>query len=727
MIRRFMRFQAIAFLLIVASALHTQAGAQNRTRSGSSVSPTAAPADAGTRRAPSTGFIKEFGTMWTFDAPPLEYWNTTYNFTPDQQWLDNVRLSAVRLPNCSASIVSANGLVMTNHHCGRSCIASSSPADTNYLTTGFAARSMAEEKKCAGLYVDQLQSIRDVTERIQKATTATAAAKQVEQRNAEIGKIEQECSQTGLICQVVTFYQGGMYSLYAYRRYNDIRYVMSPEGHIAFYGGDPDNFTYPRYDLDVTFLRIYENGQPLKPSNYLRWSRAGATDGELAFVVGNPGSTGRMLTLAQMEFLRDVQYPYTLAYYRRLNGVYHTLSARSPQYERQFENAIFSIENSTKAVTGYRAGLLDSAIMAKKRSFETDFRARVNADPRLKAQYGNTWAEIERAQREMAGVFKDQQLVSFGGGSNLLNLAGGIVRLPVMTPLPDSARMMQYRGPGLERIRQVVLGAAPLDTAFERMTLVSTLKAWKESLPATDPVLKTALGYGNGDPEAAAARIIADTKLADPAVRKALLDGGTPAVTKSTDPLIVIARQIEPVNRRLTMRAMALDAVISANAEKLGQAIFAAYGRSLPPDATFTLRISDGVVKGFPYNGTVAPYKTTFYGLYDRWASFDNKPPFDLPQRWIDRKGQLDLSTPFDFVSTNDIIGGNSGSPVINRNAEVVGLIFDGNIESLPNRFIFTDEVARSVSVHSRALVEALRKVYDATWIADELERRTSP
>jgi hypothetical protein len=361
--------------------------------------------------------------------------------------------------------------------------------------------------------------------------------------------------------------------------------------------------------------------------------------------------------------------------------------------------------------------------MGKKRTFENDFRARVSRDPSLRRQYGNSWAEVERAQREIASFYRQQQLVSFGGGSQLLNLAGGIVRIPIMAGLPDSARLIQYRGPGLDRIRQQVTGNVPLDTALERMTLAAALTAWKEALPATDPVLRAALAFGNGDPEAAAKRILADTKLADPAARKALLDGGSAAVAQSNDPLIVLARQIEPVNRRLTMRAMALDAIISANAEKLGQAIYAAYGRSLPPDATFTLRISDGVVKGFPYNGTVAPYKTTFYGLYDRWSSFDGKPPYDLPQRWIDRKNQVDLTTPFNFVSTNDIIGGNSGSPMINRNAEVVGLIFDGNIESLPNRFIFTDEVARTVSVHSRALTEALRKIYDASWIADELER----
>jgi hypothetical protein len=662
--------------------------------------------------------------MWTFDAPPLEYWKSRYDFTPDKAWLDHVRLAAIRIPGCSASFVSANGLVMTNHHCGRECTASSGTRDSNYIQTGFAAASLTDEKRCPAMWADQLQSIEDVTNRVQSAVTAKTAAQQVLQRSAEIDRIQKACAtDASTVCEVVTFYQGGKYSLYKYHRWTDIRLVMAPEGDIAFYGGDPDNFTYPRYDLDLTLLRVYENGQPLRPRDYLKWSANGAADGELVFVTGNPGSTGRLLTLSQMEYLRDVDYPNRLAGYARLIKIYHALSAASPEAARTYQNLIFSLENSQKAVKGYRVGLLDSTIMAQKRAFERDFRRRIDASPALKAKYGGAWEAITLAEKEQVTLGTKSLWPSFGGGSSLLNWAGVIVRLPSQSALPDSMRLAAYRGNAPQTLRQTVANGN-VDTTFERMALAATLAAWQKSLPATDPILQAALSYGKGNPDSAAAAIIAQTTLVNADARRALLNGSTASINVSKDPLIRLARMIEPVNRRVVERAAKLDATISANAALIGQAIFAAYGTSLPPDATFTLRISDGVVAGFPYNGTIAPYKTTFYGMYDRWASFDDKAPFKLPQRWVDGKDKLDLSTPINFTSTNDIIGGNSGSPVINRYGEVVGLIFDGNIESLPNRFIFTDAVARSVSVHSKGITEALRKLYNGARIADELEGR---
>ena len=670
----------------------------------------------------AAGYRKEFGTMWTFDAPPLDYWKATYGFAPDQAWLDNVRLASVRLPNCSSSIVSSRGLVLTNHHCARSCISSASPRDTNYIEVGFVASSMADERRCQGLYVDQLQSIEDVTARIRAASRAATATAQAERRARVIDSIQTDCQKnTGFQCQIVTLYQGGMYSLYRYKRYDDIRLVMAPEEGVAFFGGDPDNFTFPRYCLDLSLLRIYENGQPLAARNFLRWSSQGAQDGDVVFVTGNPGSTGRLLTMAQMEYLRDVVYPENLAAYARQLEVLRDVSKDNAERTRRYENTIFSLANSEKAVTGYRSGLVDTELMARKRAFEREFRARVARDPRLRAQYGSAWDAIAAAQRELATFDKAARYRSFAG-SQLLTMAGQIVRIPAQAALPDSARLPDYRGEAIERLKRQIPAAAPVDTQVETRLLAAQLAAAKRALPANDPFLQAVLA--GRTPEAAARALIAGTTLNDPAARKALLDGGAAAVAASTDPLIVAARKIDPLQRILSTRARRLNALISSEAEKLGQAIFAAYGTSLPPDATFTLRISDGVVKGFPYNGTIAPYRTSFYGLYARSAEFGGKPPFNLPARWLARVDSLNLAAPLNFVSTNDIIGGNSGSPVINRNAEVVGLIFDGNIESLPNRFVFTDEIARSVSVHSSGITEALRRVYGAGWVVDELEGR---
>ena len=709
----------IALALASASVVSTRGFAQATATRQSTATPTSTALAA---------YRPEFGTMWTFDAPPLDYWRRTYNFSPDQKWLDHVRLSAVRLvvgpsPICSASFVSSRGLVMTNHHCGRDCTASSSPADSNYIQTGFAAGSLADEKKCAGFAVDQLQSIENVTTRVRGAITARTAVEQASQRSAIIGQIQSECAQqTHLTCQVVTLYQGGIYSLYRYRRFSDVRLVMAPEGDIAFFGGDPDNFTFPRYDLDLTLLRVYENGQPYNPPDYLKWSASGAGENELVFIVGNPGSTGRLNTISQMEYLRDVTYPGSLAAYKRYLGIYSELARTDTSAARRYQNDVFSIANSQKAVTGYRAGLLDTLSMAKKRAFERELRARIAADPRLQAQYGGSWDAIATAQKEIGTFAPQLRFYGYGGSSELLALAGGLVRVGLEGAKPDSARLAAYRGAGLNKATAPLLENTPIDTAYERLAIAAQLRAAQAGLPANDPFVSLAL---NGRaPEAVAADLVRGTRVGDSAFRANLLRGGAPAITSSNDPMIVLARGIDPLNRTVTARANALNATIATNSEKIGQAMFATYGTNLPPDATLTLRISDGVVKGFPMNGTIAPYKTTFYGLYERSASFDNKDPFRLPPRWVQRKSALDLATPYNFVSTNDIIGGNSGSPVINRNAEVVGLVFDSNIEGVSNRFIFSTDVGRSVSVHSRGITEALRKMYDGQRIADELEGR---
>jgi hypothetical protein len=668
------------------------------------------------------GYVPEFGTMWTFEAPPLEYWATRYGFRPDADWLDHVRLSAVRLPGCSSSFVSADGLILTNHHCVRGCISAVSPADTNYLHTGFVAATRPEEKVCPNTFVDQLVSIEDVTARIRAAVTAPDAAGQVAQRDAVIEEIQEACqAETGHRCQVVAFYNGGMYSLYTYRRYDDLRLVMAPELDIAYFGGDPDNFTYPRYNLDVAFLRAYQDGAPVRPANFLRWSAEGAGEGELVFVVGNPGSTGRLLTFAQMEYLRDVDYPARLAALETRLAVLRELSERSPEAARRYENAIFGAANSQKAIGGYLTGLLDEGIMARKARFEEDFRARIQADPDLAARYGTAWDDIAGAQLELA-TFADQARYYALTGSTLIATAADLIRLPGQAALPEGDRVPGWSDERIERTRRALLADRPLDLELERLQLAAWLRDAARDLGPDDALVRALLA--GRSPEDAADALIQGTRLHEAAARQALLDGGPDAVAGSADPVLAAVRDLVPVADSYARRAAALNAEISAASEKLGEAIYAAYGEALPPDATFTLRISDGVVVGFPMNGTIAPYRTSFYGLYGRSVEFDDAPPFRLPARWQERESRLDLATPLNFVATPDIIGGNSGSPVINRAGEVVGVVFDGNIEMLPNRFIFTDEVSRSVSVHSAGILHALRRVYDADGIADELEGR---
>jgi hypothetical protein len=671
------------------------------------------------------GYRPQFGTMWTFDAPPLEYWKKTYGFSPDQAWLDNARLASIRLPNCSASFVSAKGLILTNHHCVRDCEDTVSPKDTNLVETGYAAATIQDEKKCPGLYVDQLESIENVTPRVNAAVTAASPEAAATQRATIISQIEKQCvEQTKLTCQVVSLYQGGIYSLYRYRRFNDLRLVFAPEELIADFGGDPDNFTYPRWNLDAALLRAYENDKPYAPKNYFRWSKTGPKEDELLFVIGNPGSTGRLLTLAQMEFLRDVGYPTALSQYARGLAAYHGVERTDSTAVRRYQNNVFSIENSRKAVLGYRAGLLDSASMSQKRAFENEFRARIASDPKMKAEYSGIYDAIAAAQRELASFDAQRRYRSFGisqnaGGSRLLTMGGQLVRIAKESALSDAQRLAAFRGEGATNIRAALLREQPVDSTYERLALTEQLRAAKAELKADDPFLVAAL---NGKtPEQAAAALVAATKVGDLAFRRALVDGGATAVASSTDPMIVLARKIDVMNREVQSHADRLNAIITANNEKLGRALFAVYGTALPPDATFTLRITDGLASSYPMNGTIAPYEVTFYGLYDRWESFGRKYPFSLPPRWIDHRDKLDLSTPFNFVSTNDIIGGNSGSPIVNRSSEVVGVVFDGNIESIANRFLFQSTTARTVSVHSSAILETLVKMYNANWIADEL------
>ncbi|MCS6806144.1 MAG: S46 family peptidase [Blastocatellia bacterium] len=666
--------------------------------------------------------------MWTFDNPPIKQLQERYGFTPTQEWLDHVRLSCVRFNDGgSGSFVSPNGLVLTNHHVGRGQIQKLSSPQNDYIKNGFYAPSMADELKCPDLELNVLVAMENVTARVQGAVKKGMSAKEaLDARKAEIARIEKESlASTGLRSDVVTLYQGGEYWLYRYKKYTDVRLVFAPEQQIAFFGGDPDNFTYPRHDLDFALFRVYENDKPLQTKHYLKWSANGAADGELVFVAGHPGRTDRLQTVAQMELQRDHLFPLTLRTLQRRLAALRRYAERGPEEARQVAGLIFGLENSLKATTGYHQGLLDKNVMAKKQQEEKEFRALVARNKEWQKEYGDAWDAIANAQAKYLEMLKPIRYRALTGQARLPALALAIVQYVAEVKKPDGERLDGFREAQLESLRFRLLSKAPVYPGVDEVVLADSLQESLEALGPNDPFIKAVL---NGRQPADVAReVIAGTKLADVEFRRSLLDGGEAVVANSNDPLIVMARKIDPfvreMNKWLETNVRSIEAAAS---EKIGKARFAVYGKTTYPDATFTLRLSYGTVKGYPMNGTIAPPKTTFYGLYDRAHSFDMKPPFDLPARYIQREKNLDLSTPLNMVTTHDIIGGNSGSPVINREAELVGLIFDGNIESLAGRFVYQEEKNRAVSVHSAAIIEALRKIYDAGALADELEGKMS-
>ena len=673
-------------------------------------------------QAPATGEYPglETGKMWTFDAPPLQYWATRYNFRPTSDWIDHVRMSALRLPGCTASFVSSDGLVMSNHHCARACVVSASRPGEDLLTDGFLAARREDERPCGpGTWVDQLLAISDVTDSVTAAVGTATGSQAADLRGAAQRRLEAGCkgSATDIVCQLVPMYRGGQYKLYRFRRYSDLRLVMVPEDSIAFFGGDPDNFVYPRHDLDMSFMRVYVNNQPLHPEHYYRWSR-GSQDGDLVFVVGNPGTTNRLNAMGYLEYLRDTGLPATLAQYRRMLAAYEAVGRATPDHGAAYRNNVFGIANDQKRTVVYREALLDSSIMNQKRAWEAQLRARVNADAALRRRIGDPWSEVAAVRRQMAPLDARRRFYAFNAyGTRLLNLAALLVRLPIESAKPDSARLAAYRDANRALLERTLYDPTPIDTVFEQRLLAAYFTAMTEELPAADPVRRAALG--DRTPDEAARQMVMSSTILTPDQRRAFLQAGVGA--PPSDPFVRLAMVIDPLQRDIDRQWTDLvNREVPAD-ERIARAVLAVYGSSVAPDANFTLRISDGVVASYPYNGSMAQPYTTFYGLYDRSLGFGGRAPFGLPARWAARRDSLNLATPYNAVSTNDLIGGNSGSPVLNRDGEIVGLIFDGNMESLPWRFLFTEARGRSVWVDSRGIVEALRGIYGARALADEL------
>lgn len=667
--------------------------------------------------------------MWLFNNPPREALAERYGFEPGAEWFEHLQKSAVRFNNGgSGSVVSARGLVMTNHHVARGILQKLSSAERDLLAQGFLARSAEEELPCPDLELDILWTIEDVTERVNAAAAGKEGPEAEAARRQARSAIEEEGSQgSGLVCETVTLYQGGRYHLYGYRRFTDVRLVMAPESSAAAFGGDVDNFEYPRWCLDMTFFRIYQDGKPLQPEHHLDWSQMGSSAGDLVFVAGHPGRTQRLNTLASLEYQRDVRMPHVLRYLWRSEIKLRNFSERSEEHARIAAADLLSIQNSRKAYTGMLAGLHDPALMQAKRDAELALRTAVEADPEKKADWGGAWDAIAAAQEVAAELYPRSIAAGTRGlrtSSELYSKAVDIVRLAKELEKPSAERLREYRDTALDTLYLHLYSPAPIHEALEIEHLTNGIALMAEAFGGDD--LQVIAALGGRSPQARAAQLVGETRLADVAERKRLVEGGREAIESSRDPMILLARVLEDRGRTLRKRLEdEVDSVESENYAKIAAARFAIEGENVYPDATFTLRLAFGTVKGWSENGADIPPYTDVDGLYERRTARGAEEPFVLPERWLEAQAELDGSTPYNFVCTDDIVGGNSGSPVVNREGEVVGLIFDGNIHSLVYNFAYTDEVARSVAVDSRGILESLRVVYDAKELVDELSAGT--
>jgi hypothetical protein len=672
--------------------------------------------------------------MWLFNNPPLKQFKEKYQFEPTPQWLEHLQKSSVRFNSGgSGSFVSANGLVITNHHVGLDTLQKIGSEKNNYVRDGFYAKSQAEEPRATDLELNVLMSIEDVTARVTAALKSGLSADQAAAaRQKVIAEIEKESKEkTGLRSDVVTLYQGGAYHLYLFKRYDDVRLVFAPEQQIAFYGGDPDNFEYPRFDLDVCIFRAYENGQPAKVEHFLKWNAEGPKEGELTFVSGHPGKTDRQLTTDELAHMRDYEAPFLLNMFNRREVMFAAFAARSFENNRRVLEELFGIQNNRKRYDGYLAALLDPEIDRALKAREQKLRDAMAKDTKWKGTV-SAYDRIKKAQEEAAKIlpvynyyetFRGRATANYraprGFYSNLFKYARRILRAGDERPKPNGERFPEFRDSNRESFELDLFSTEPVHEDVEQIMLTDSLTDLATRFGYGDPLVQKVLA--GKSPADRAREVVTATKLKDPAARKQLYEGGAAAVTAAHDPMIELARIVDAPARAARKVFEAQEETKQQAYGDIAKARFAIEGTSNYPDATFTLRLSYGVVRGYEQDGKQIPALTNFAGLYQRSTEHNNQPPFDLPQRWIDKKSALNLETKYNFVSDADIIGGNSGSPVVNKANEFVGIIFDGNIQSLVLDCIYADKQARAVSVDSAAITEALRKVYDAGALADEL------
>ena len=666
----------------------------------------------------------DMGKMWMFENPPLDYFEKIYNFKPSEEWLDKVQKSALKFGGgCSASFISENGLIMTNHHCIRSILRDLSTENEDLLKYRFYAPTLDDEKKIPNLSVSQLMLIKDVTAEIQSAMNEVGTdSEKVIRKNAKIEEIKEEYLKLDpeLEYKVISLYYGGKYSIYGYKKYNDIRLVFAPELMVSKLGGDYDNFTYPRYGLDCAFLRAYENDKPAKTSYHFKWNLQSIYEDQPVFVVGNPGSTNRLYTISQLNYLRDYRYGLQTPMRQDLYKVYESLVEETKAEDMKLVATLFNVGNGLKVYKATYEALQDPYFLARKKDFENKFKKAVQSNPELNKKYGNIWDNITSNREEASRYAKEIFALTISSlySPKYLFIAKDLIKLAEQLKLPEAERGKNYKD---EKLNSTIENIFPSDfnRELEDKKLVVQLDVIKDNLLKDNVLYKLMMDGINA--EEAANKLLSQSLLTNKEDVIALTKSGADEILNSDDPFIKFIlnsnerlKELESINKNLN------DAD-EINNQLLGEALFEVYGDSIPPDATGTLRISDGVIKGYDYNGTRAPIKTTFYGSLDRFYSFDKKFPFNLPAYWEDLPKEFDLSTTLDFVNTCDIIGGNSGSPVINTDAELVGLAFDGNMESHSGKFIYTTEKNRTVAVSAQGMIEALRHLYKAERLAEEI------
>ncbi len=658
--------------------------------------------------------------MWTFDNFPSKMVAGKYGFSPTQPWLDHVRDASLRIAQgCSASFISPQGLVMTNHHCVLECVQQLSTANDNFVETGFSAKTAAEERKCPDMELDQLVEIRDVTSEIQPALAGKSGDEANKALHAKEAEIQQRCgSDPSTRCDVVSLYEGGIYDLYRYKRYTDVRLVFAPEMSVGQFGGDPDNFNFPRFGFDIGLMRAYQGENPISSPQYLKWSENGSKDGELVFVSGNPGGTSREFTVSQLEFRRDKILPAEIPSISEYRGELEQFVKGGAEQAREANESLFFLENEFKVLKGQQEALVDPKFFSIKVDEEHRLRDAVDANPKL-ASDKSAWNEISDVEKARANLFPRMMAMQDLEYSDLLRQAITLVRAAAERAKPNSERLPEFTDQALVRVQNQISAPVPVFKDVEELTMTSIFSWTRRDLGTDDPFVKKMLGKDS--PQELAHRLVSGTHLDDAKVREALYKGGQSAISSSTDPLIVFVVSVDPDLRATRKEYEAkIEAPVRSAAERIAKARFAVYGTSVDPDATFTARLSYGAVKGFPdaQGRFVQPY-TTIGGLFDRATG---APPYELPKSWLSAKSSLNLETPMNVCTTNDIIGGNSGSPLINKNAEIVGLIFDGNIFSLGGDFAYDPVRNRAIAVDSRALLEGLQKVYHLNRITEEIE-----